>query len=93
MVKTTINLEDELYRKLIREAVERYGKTRAFSRLINEKLKKAETAEVSSEKTRKLNVVERTFGAWGPGPSGSEYVKKLRKESEKRFKRLKRYGL
>lgn len=93
MAKTTINLEDELYKKLVREALEKYGTTRTLSKLINEKLRKAENTAIRSEKMRRLDIVKRTFGAWGPGPSGSEYVRKLRKESEKRFKRLKRYGL
>lgn len=39
MVKTTIILDDELYRELVQEALERYGSTRKLSKLINEKLK------------------------------------------------------
>ena len=93
MAKTTINLDNEIYKKLVKEAVEKYGTTRTLSKLINEKLRKAEIKGIEKEKIKKLDVVKRTFGAWGPGPSGSEYVRKLRKESEKRFKRLKRYGL
>jgi len=86
MAKTTINLDDELYKKLVKEAVEKYGTTRTLSKLINEKLKRAELAPMAKE--RKIDIVERTFGSWGHGPSGKEYVRKLRKESEKRLKRL-----
>jgi len=52
MVKTTIILEDELYKKLVKEALERYGSTKKLSFLINEKLKKLEGKEFSEPKTR-----------------------------------------
>jgi len=39
MVKTTIILDDDIYKQLVEEAIERYGSTRTLSRLINEKLK------------------------------------------------------
>lgn len=42
MVKTTIILDDDLYKKLIRESIERYGSTKKLSFLINEKLRKLE---------------------------------------------------
>jgi len=38
MVKTTIIIEDDLYKALVKEALERYGTTRKLSKLINEKL-------------------------------------------------------
>ena len=38
MVKTTIILDDQLYRQLVNEAVETYGSTRKLSLLINKKL-------------------------------------------------------
>ncbi len=41
MVKTTIILDDDLYKELVREALERYGSTRKLSKLINEKLREA----------------------------------------------------
>lgn len=85
-------MEEDVYRRLVKEAVEKFGTTRTLSRLINDKLKKTEVA-TRSEKMKKLDIVEKTFGAWGPGPSGAEYVRKLRRESEKRFKRLKEFGL
>lgn len=36
MPKTTIILEDDIYKKLVKEAVEKYGTTRTLSKLINE---------------------------------------------------------
>ena len=40
------------------------------------------------EKIDKKRIVEETFGAWKSKGSGVDYVRKLRKESEKRMKRL-----
>jgi len=88
MAKTTINLEDEVYKKLVREAVERYGTTRTLSRLINEKLKETEIMKARKEKIKTKDVVEKTAGLWKIKETGSEYVVRLRKESEKRFKGL-----
>lgn len=39
MVKTTIMLEDNLYRELVDESIKEYGSTRKLSLLINKKLK------------------------------------------------------
>ena len=39
MVKTTIMLEDKLYRELVDESIREYGSTRKLSLLINKKLK------------------------------------------------------
>ena len=50
-MKTTITLEDELYKKLVKEALERYGSTRKLSLLINEKLKKCEGLEGPKRRT------------------------------------------
>ena len=38
MVKTTIILDDEIYKRLVNEALEKYGSTRKLSLLVNEKL-------------------------------------------------------
>jgi len=38
-MKTTIILDDDLYKELVQEALEKYGTTRKLSLLINEKLK------------------------------------------------------
>jgi len=39
MGKTTIILDDDLYKALVKEALEKYGSTRKLSKLINEKLR------------------------------------------------------
>ena len=39
MVKTTVILDDEVYRRLVEESVRRYGSTKKLSFLINEKLR------------------------------------------------------
>ena len=52
MVKTTILLDDDLYRKLVQESVKRYGTTKKLSKLINEKLRQSPRAE-GEEKGRK----------------------------------------
>jgi len=88
MVKTTINLENEIYKKLVKEAVEKYGTTRTLSKLINEKLKRADITEMEKEKKKSTDIVKKTAGLWKIKESGSEYVRRLRKESETRFKRL-----
>ncbi len=38
MVKITINLESNTYKRLINEAVEKYGTAKMLSELINDKL-------------------------------------------------------
>jgi len=38
-MKTTVILDDDLYKQLVQEALEKYGTTRKLSLLINEKLK------------------------------------------------------
>ena len=50
MVKTTIMLEDELYRELVNESVKEYGSTRKLSLLINRRLR----ASKGKEAGRKL---------------------------------------
>lgn len=49
MVKTTIVLEDDLYKELVKEALEKYGTTRKLSKLINEKLRKAMYSKIEIE--------------------------------------------
>ncbi len=39
-LRTTVILRDELYRKLVNEAIERYGTTKKLSQLLNELLSK-----------------------------------------------------
>lgn len=85
MVKTTITLDDEIYKKLIKESVERFGSTKKLSWLINEKLRLLES--ISFERG---SIVKRTFGLWKDWKiSSKEYVRRIRRESEKRLKRMK----
>jgi predicted CopG family antitoxin len=39
MRRTTILLEDEVYKKLVQEAIEKYGSAKKLSLLINQKLR------------------------------------------------------
>lgn len=87
MVKTTVILEDDVYKRLAKEAVEKYGKMRSISRLINEKLKNAGFVGEKKEITGK-NISDKTAGLWRIKGTGAGYVRKLRKESERRFKRI-----
>jgi hypothetical protein len=44
--------------------------------------------KTKEERRKSIDIVEKTAGLWKIKESGSEYVRRLRKESEKRFKRL-----
>lgn len=93
MTKTTINLEDDVYKRLVKEAVEKYGTTRTLSKLINEKLKKTTGTEARStiskeEIKRRMDIVKRSAGSWKIKETGAEYVRKIRDESEKRLRRM-----
>ncbi len=91
MVKTTINLRDDIYKRLLKETVEKYGNTKNFSKLINEKLAKAE-GETSISKTdseeikKRLNIVRKSAGSWKINKSGKEYVKEIRSGWTRRVK-------
>ena len=39
MVKTTINLDDEIYSEIVRESIEKYGSTKNISKIINQRLR------------------------------------------------------
>ena len=43
MVKTTINLDDEIYAEIVKESIERYGSTRNMSKIINLRLRGSAT--------------------------------------------------
>lgn len=45
MVKTTINLDDDIYAEIVKESIEKYGSTKNISKIINQRLgnRKAET--------------------------------------------------
>jgi len=66
--------------------VEKYGTTRTLSRLINEKLRNGERRRVGERTSGDL--VERAFGSWKIKETGVGYVKRLRRESERRIRRI-----
>ncbi len=95
MVKATVNFDDGLYRRLIRETVERYGKMRGFSKLVNEKLRMVESESIKpstkvedEEIKKRLEIVRRSAGSWKIKETGAEYVRRIRRESERRLKRM-----
>lgn len=88
-MKTTVNLDDDLYKKLVKETVEKYGNTKNLSRLINEKLGRAEgiaDKEDSAEIKRRLKILRESAGGWKGKQSGKEYTKKIRQDWGKRLK-------
>lgn len=96
-MKTTINLEDELYRKLVNEALKKYGNTRSLSKVVNENIAshlKEKESGIESRKLkdeeikRRLEIVRRSAGSWKIKETGAEYVRKLRDESEGRRRRM-----
>jgi len=40
MVKTTINLDDDIYAEIVKESIEKYGSTKNISKIINQRLGK-----------------------------------------------------
>lgn len=92
MVKTTINLDDELYKRLVQEAVQRYGNTRTLSKLINEKLRETESTDgegrTEEEIKRRLGIVRRSAGSWKIKETGTKYVRRIRRQSERRLKKM-----
>ena len=49
MVRTTLNIDDDLYRKLVEESIRKYGTTRKLSKIVCEKLRLAEKIEFKSK--------------------------------------------
>ena len=39
MVKTTINLDDDIYSEIVKESIEKYGSTKNISKIINMRLR------------------------------------------------------
>lgn len=56
MVRTTVVIEDDLYRKLVEESVKRYGSTRKLSKLINEKLRESKKPRPSELKLPRVKL-------------------------------------
>lgn len=96
MVKTTLEIEDEVYRKLVEASVRKYGNARNISKMATEviraHLKEKPMSEITRAKEedtdKKPDIVERTFGIWKTKETGDEYVRRIRKGWRKRAKRL-----
>lgn len=43
MVKTTINLDDDIYAEIVKESIEKYGSTKNMSKIINQRLSRRKT--------------------------------------------------
>ena len=56
MVKTTIILEDDLYKELVKGALERYGTTRKLSKLINEMLRESMAQKKLVKRRKRLTI-------------------------------------
>lgn len=59
MVKTTVIIEDDLYKQLVQEALDRYGSTRKLSALINLKLKGGDVARTKAKDRSTVRVGRR----------------------------------
>ena len=57
MPRTSVYIEDRLYRKLVEESVKRYGSTKHISKVLNEKLLLAEKLSKVQKKIVELPVV------------------------------------
>jgi len=74
--RTTVILDDDVYEKIVRESIKRYGTTRALSKIINDLLRKSLSYKedlvrlIYSEKT--VHISEEDFEIF-------------RRELEKRF--------
>ncbi len=91
LMKTTVNLDDDLYKKLVKETVEKYGNTKNLSKLINEKLSRSEGVAHRidpAEVRRRLKIVRENAGGWKMRESGREYQKDIRTGWAKRLKKL-----
>lgn len=93
MVKTTLELKDEVYRKLVEASVNKYGNTKGISKIANEVIgenikEKPASATKNKADTKKPDIVERTFGSWKLEETGAEYTKRIRKGWGIRAKRL-----
>jgi len=82
-------MEDELLRKFRKKAMEKFGYTKgALSIAAREAIKNwlKESGERGFKKSF-LKVMEEVSGIWS-GEEGIRYARKIRKDSEKRLKRL-----
>ena len=85
-----VSIEEELLKKFKEEALKRFGYTKgALSIAAREAFKK--WLEFDTNKEKKVEefskALEEVSGIW-KGEKGYEYVRKIRKDSEKRLKRI-----
>ena len=92
MVKTTLEIKDELYKKLVEASLKKYGNTKNLSRVANEvieeHLREKSIAMSVKAESKKSDIVEKTFGSWKIEETGKEYVRRMRKDWKKRTRRL-----
>ncbi|MCD6403416.1 MAG: hypothetical protein J7K98_03740 [Candidatus Aenigmarchaeota archaeon] len=85
-----IVMEDELLKEFRKKAMEKFGYTKgALSIAAREAIKNWLNEKVEKSNFRKdfLKTIEEVSGIW-ESEEGVKYVRKMRKESEKRLKRL-----
>ncbi|MBI3412722.1 MAG: hypothetical protein HY051_01405 [Candidatus Aenigmarchaeota archaeon] len=89
MVKTTLEIRDDVYRKLVETSLKKYGNTKNLSKVANEVIGKHLDEENDSKK-RNVNsgIVEKTFGSWKTEKTGEEYTREIRKGWGKRATRF-----
>ena len=58
MVKTTINLDEEIYAEIVKESIEKYGSTKNISKIINQRLRNKKADARKSGKRIVFNVRE-----------------------------------
>ena len=74
--RTTVILDDDVYEKLVRESIRRYGSTRALSRVLNELLRESLSA--------RYELVKLLYSEKIAGVSGEEF-ERFRRELSRGF--------
>ena len=85
-----VNIEEELLRKFKEEAMKRFGYTKgALTIAAREALKKWLESDIEKEKRLEkfYKTLDEAAGIW-TDEEGSKFVRKIRKESEKRIKKM-----
>ncbi len=85
-----VNIEEELLRKFKEEAMKRFGYTKgALTIAAREALKKWLESDIEKEKRLEkfYKTLDEAAGIW-TDKEGSKFVRKIRKEAEKRLKKM-----
>jgi hypothetical protein len=85
-----VNVEEELLKKFKEEAIKRFGYTKgALSIAAREALKKWLESDIEKEKRLEkfYKTLDEVAGIW-TDEEGSKFVRKIRRESEKRLKKM-----